>query len=71
MKRTIPLYIEVTVECGERTCVEGPGKRCRYYGFKRFGTVPVCMLFDRELFEENEKAQRCDECIEIFGVSGE
>jgi hypothetical protein len=66
MKRTLCMAIE----CGETTCAWEPGKFCCHLGSKKFGTVPVCLLFrdtearEVELFEKDGWLQRCGACLE-------
>lgn len=60
MKRN--LIIEI--DCGTDTCSNERMKMCKYVWTKRFGTIYVCGLFDRELEldEETELLQRCWDC---------
>jgi hypothetical protein len=60
----------ILIEHGEETCAVSPGKFCRFLGSKKFGTVPVCMLYDKELFEVDGWVDRCHECMEEFGPNG-
>ena len=58
---------KLIIEHGETTCASRPGKFCRFLGETHFGTVPVCMLFDQKLQEdENGWVKRCGKCFEEF-----
>ena len=65
MRRTLTLVIE----CGATTCASTPGVFCKQMGMRKFGQVPVCMLFhdgdvrDIELVELDGWVQRCPECL--------
>lgn len=37
--------LRLDVDCGEKTCAKAPGEFCRFFGSRKFGSVPVCMLF--------------------------
>jgi hypothetical protein len=55
-------------ESGDTTCAKEPGKFCRFFGTKNFGTQPVCMLFDDEpLYEKDGWIQRARICMASFG----
>ena len=59
------------IECGEKTCASEPGKFCCHVGSKKFGTVPICLLFrdveyrEVELGEKDGWLQRCGACLEV------
>ena len=65
--------LKIKVICGEETCFSMEDRKmCCYMGFRRFGTVPVCMLFPNDgisytdLSEsESGFALRCQKCIDI------
>jgi hypothetical protein len=62
----------IEFEMGERTCAIEPGKFCRWLAAKRFGTIPVCLLFrDRDgdefgLLAKDGWTQRCPPCLDQF-----
>lgn len=66
--------IEINIECGENTCASEPGKFCEYAGSMKFGSIPVCMLFNGQdrsggtsqtiLEEKDGWVQRCPACKE-------
>jgi hypothetical protein len=70
--------IQIKIVCDETTChskdfytfgTDLKKIRCQFLGSKKFGSIPVCMLFpsnDDSSTELNEKdgwIQRCDECM--------
>jgi hypothetical protein len=61
---------KLIIEHGETTCASKPGKFCRFLGETHFRTVPVCMLFNRKLQEDDYGwIKRCDKCLEEFVLS--
>jgi len=52
------------IECGEKTCAYDVGDFCEFAELKRFGTIPVCRIFNEELQEKGGWLQRCPECLE-------
>ena len=52
------------LEFGDTTCASEPGKFCEFAGTKRFGTLPVCALFDQRLFDNDDGwLARCPKCL--------
>jgi hypothetical protein len=52
---------------GKDTCASETKNFCRFFATNRFGTIPVCMLYnDVELYEEGGWVQRCDQCKAEF-----
>jgi len=66
MKRTL----KIEIECGDFTCASVPDKFCKWIGSTKFGTIPVCMLFNQDnesytvLGEINGWVKRCDACLD-------
>jgi hypothetical protein len=59
----------IEFEHGERTCSSAPGKFCRWNWTRKFGTVPVCALFDCELFaDDRDWIERCQACKTAYPV---
>lgn len=57
--------LQFAVQCGEKTCSYGYRKWCKHLGTRRFGSVPVCMLFQKDLeYDDKFKALRCTMCLE-------
>jgi len=65
--------IELQIDCGKETCAFEEGKFCKYFGSKRFGTIPWCTLFNTELFMDVESSWhlRCQQCYDGFFPSTE
>lgn len=69
--------VQLSIECGDRTCYYAYQKSCRFVGVKRFGTEYVCMLFPSDSdgsntpLKEDEDPEsptfgrllRCDSCM--------
>ena len=67
--------LQISIDCGETTCASEPGKFCAFVGSRRFGSIPVCMLFPdpnstyktpggtTNLMTLNGWLQRCPECL--------
>lgn len=62
-------------DVGEKTCASRPGKFCVYFGSRKFGQDPICMLFPNfsysgqtehytHLEEKDGWVQRCKACID-------
>jgi len=62
--------LEFKINCGETTCASEPGKFCEWFGAKRLGTLPICMLFGESLKDQHGVeggegwTQRCDRCLQ-------
>lgn len=68
--------LQIQIDCGETTCAREPGKFCEFFGTRRFGTTPVCMLFPQadpnphnqgastDLKGKDGWIQRCSACME-------
>lgn len=63
--------LKFDISCGEKTCAHEKGKFCRFFGSRRFGTIPCCVLFPTEdnSFTELETGDdgwvlRCNDCLE-------
>jgi hypothetical protein len=41
--------INFVIDCGEKTCATEPGKFCKFFGTKKFGIIPVCVLFPSDI----------------------
>jgi len=65
----------IKINHGETTCASEPGKFCRFLGSKKFGLIPVCLLFGETLdvhHQQHDKAgwvARCGQCHEEFTVN--
>jgi hypothetical protein len=60
--------IVTEINCGERTCATAPGKFCRFFSSRDWGTQPYCSFFQVDLFHVDGWAQRCPECLESARV---
>lgn len=56
-------------EHGENTCAVEPGKFCRFFATKNFGTQAVCILFDDHLHLVDGWTHRCKKCKEEFPIN--
>ena len=68
--------LEIEIDCGDTTCASAPGKFCRFAGARRWGTVPVCLLFPDQnpsrqnvsghtgLDDKDGWVQRCQGCLD-------
>jgi len=56
--------LELEIDCGKETCAKEPGKFCKYFSTRRFGTIPMCKLFQEDLFidMESDWHLRCQQC---------
>jgi hypothetical protein len=65
--------LKIEIECGASTCASKPGRFCPELMFKKFGSVPVCRVFDTELYELKGWTMRCPQCMEaeVKGVGNE
>lgn len=66
------IKLSFIIECGEKTCASSPGKFCKFFGSRRFGTIACCLLFPdkeglsfTELDTDNdgEWTLRCEDCL--------
>ena len=59
----------LTFEHGDKTCAIVKGRFCRFFGAKRFGQQPWCLLFNTELWSDREDGfgwiLRCEECKQL------
>lgn len=37
--------LRIDIECGEKTCASTPVEFCQFFGARKLGTIPVCLLF--------------------------
>ncbi len=63
--------VTICLKFGDTTCATKPGEFCRFFGAKRFGQQPWCLLYDSKVYsvEYGDKegwAKRCHECMEEF-----
>ena len=61
--------IAFVLKCGETTCFQ-ERVRCQFYGVQRFGAISVCILFNKELRNQDGEPsgpgwlQRLPECLD-------
>ena len=41
--------LTLDINCGDTTCASSPGKFCRFLLTQKFGQVPVCQFFSRDI----------------------
>lgn len=74
--------LTLTIDSGATTCASEPGKFCRFFGLKKFGSTPVCLLFPENpgmkdvggttyLKEKDGWVQRCPACLTAEKTNGE
>lgn len=62
--------LTIRIECGKKTCAKEPGKFCKFFGTKKFGSIPTCCLFPSEdqIYTElevvNDWTVRCQACLD-------
>ena len=63
-KPVLPVRVlSIEIRASDTHCLSwwpDPSKRCPHLGRRRFGTVPVCCLFGRDL---DDDCKRLPECI--------
>ena len=60
------MEIILKTKCGENTCASEPGKFCRFFATKSFGTTMWCSWFNVRLLDKDGWVQRAPECKEMF-----
>jgi hypothetical protein len=65
------MKLTIEVGCGEKTCAYAPKQFCAFFGSRKFGQIPVCMLFPElpgdsvtVLETQGEWTLRCAACLE-------
>lgn len=71
--------IIIKINCGDFTCASEPENFCKFIGSRKFGTMPVCLLFpsvsgnyrrsesSTDLNDKDGWVQRCQACIDAEG----
>ena len=64
------MIASLQLEMGSKTCAGESGKFCRMLRFVEPDIIPMCLLFDQKLVENNVVSGclgRCDQCLDKFG----